>query len=147
MPERSHLLDGPTIPLIDPSLLDVEIIVPSQLVEVLQFNRKLIPKYVPAIREAVQQSFNHAETRLKGEVTRREVQLRVNMCQEALKMMYYEEKMLLTQAFDILPGVLIDAIRAGMGVDIIAETRRQGNWSVDAPAEEVVLTGNINDEE
>jgi len=147
MSERSHLLDGPTIPLIDPSLLDVEIVVPPQLVEVLQFNRRLIPKYVPAIREAVQQSFNHVDTRMKGEVTRREVQLRVNMCQEALKMMYYEEKMLLTQAFDILPGVLIDAIRAGMGVDLVAETRRQGNWSVDAPAEEVVLTGNINDEE
>ena len=102
-----------SVPLIDTALMNIEVEVPLVLRPVFAANRHLLPRFARVVSEAVQKSFEHPDTRLKGEIRREEVKLRVNLCYEALRQMYYEEKISIIHALDILPQTIIDALRMG----------------------------------
>jgi hypothetical protein len=104
-----------SIPLINPQLLDIEIVVPEQLRPTMRANRHLIPKFTQQITAALQMSFSHPDTRMRNP-TRREVQRRVQLCYEAVLACYFDEKVSLIQTLDILPSVLLDTLRMELGV-------------------------------
>lgn len=123
--------------IIDPNLVNIEVVVPDVLKPVLESNRHLIPKFHAAIGNAVRTSFEHPDTRVRGDISRSEVQLRVGMCVQAVVMMYFEEKLSLIHCFDILTNVLIDAIRAGYAADAEETGADPRRWGTPAPMEVV----------
>lgn len=120
-----------SMPLLNPQLQGLEIAVPPELQETLQVNRHLMPKFVTAIQKAVQDSFEHPDTRMRGDVRADEVKLRVNLCYEAVRQMYFEEQISLIHALDILPEVIIDAIRMGNEQTGVATGVPNHRWNVD----------------
>jgi hypothetical protein len=111
--DTALIQDAFSVPIINPNLLEIEVNVPGALRPALEANKHLMPKFVTSISRAVQASFEHPDTRLRGDIKRDEVQLRVGLCYEALRQMYFEEKMSLIHSLDILPQVIIDALRMG----------------------------------
>lgn len=137
------------VPLLNPHLQGLEINVPQHLQEVLGMNRHLLPKFAGQIQKAVQESFEHPDTRLRGEVRENEVKLRVNLCYEAIRQMYFEENLSLIHALDILPSVIIDAIRMGAGVPTDIAGPNGNRWSIpdDEPITLVEDGGDLNEGE
>lgn len=111
------------IPIINPTLIDIQIEIPQMLWAPLVANTHLIPRFYGAIQGAVQASFNHPDTKMRGDITQQEIKDRVNLCYEAIKIMYYEEKISLIQALDILSGVLIDTLRAAYNTGAMTDGR------------------------
>lgn len=141
---RATLLPGPSVPLINPDLLDIKISIPSALRAVFAANRRHIPKFGKAVVEAVKSSLEHSDTALRS-LTSREVKRRVELCYEAFRIMHLEEKISLLQAFDILPAVLLDTLRMGYGVGDVTDGRGAGpqgrRWGV--PGNEEVCEANL----
>ena len=132
------------VPLIDPNMLAMEFIVPDALKPSFSANRHLIPRFAEQVQKALQQSFEHPDTRLKGDITQHEVKLRINLCYEAMIAMHMDEKLSLIQSLDILPGVIIDALRMGIAnanhlVD--GKGHEKKRWSAPAKETDVVPTG------
>lgn len=120
-----------TVPLLNAGPQGLAINVPPVLQDTLEINRHLMPKFVTQIQKAVQGSLEHPDTRLRGDVRESEIKLRVNLCYEAIRQMYFEEKLSLIHALDILPDVIIDAIRMGDGHPGEEVAGPDGNrWSV-----------------
>lgn len=133
-----------SVPLIDPNMLSMEFVIPNALRPSFAANKHLIPRFAKQLQEALQQSFEHPDTRLKGDVTQHEVKLRINLCYEAMIAMHLDEKLSLIQSLDILPGVVIDALRMGIAnanhlVDGKGQDKKR--WSVSAQETDVVPTG------
>jgi hypothetical protein len=99
-----------SIPLIDANTTRIEIEIPKALREPLGANKHLIPRFIQAVMGAVQTSFNHPDTRLKGEVRDSEIKLRTNMCYEIIRQMYYDNNLSIIRSLDMLEQVLIDSI-------------------------------------
>jgi hypothetical protein len=83
--------------------------VPMALQLPLQANPHLVPRFFRAVMSAVMGSFEHKDTAMR-KVTEREVKRRWELCSSAVVMMYYEYKVGLLHALDVLPGVLRDTL-------------------------------------
>jgi len=144
----NSMLAGSNIPLINPELLDIEITVPAALRQPLSANRHLMPRFAKSVVAAVQQSLEHPDTKMRGAVTQREVKGRMELAYEAIRIMYYDEKVSLIQAFDILSDVLIDAIRMGQGSGDVTDGRGQTaqarRWGVRNSEERCVTDAGSN---
>ena len=128
---HSDLQNAFSAAIVDPSLLNIEVEVPPALRPVLAANRHLMPKFAMGVTRSVQASFEHPDTRLRGEIRQSEVRQRVHFCYEALRQMYYEEKLSLLHALDILPQVLVDALRMGQGsLSELIEGQHGNSWGV-----------------
>jgi hypothetical protein len=114
--------------------------------ETLEANPKFKPKILPAIVTAVEASFNHRDTKMRGEIPVGEIRRRIGVSCGLVVKMYFERKMSLSQTFDLLPGVLIDMLRMGSETSAII-LPQQGRWAVDsAPAELAVSDDDLNTE-
>lgn len=114
--------------LIDPSLLEIPIEIPHAFRPTLAANRHILPKFGAAVVKAIKDSFEHPDTRMR-EPTRQSVKDRVELAYEALRVMYFEEKVSLTQSLDILSGTLIDTLRAGVTIGMLTDGRGKGPQS------------------
>lgn len=142
---RSSLQEAFQVPIVDPALLNIQIEVPPALRPVLAANRHLMPKFAAAVTRTVQASFEHPDTQLRGDIRAAEVRQRVHFCYEALRQMYYEEKMSLLHALDVLPKVLIDALRMGLAnPHALIEGSGGNSWGV-AHAPSVPMTPDGSD--
>ena len=130
----NELTNNFNVPIIDPSLLNININVPKELQETFAANKHMLPKFARVMQTTIQKSFEHSDTRLRGDIRQEEVKLRVALCYEALRQMYFEEKMSLNHSLDILEGVVIDALRMGAAEPSSIVSPRSGNrWGVAAP--------------
>jgi len=131
--------------ILDPSRPDLQI--PQELQQVLRFNPHLIHKFVRAVEYAIDLSFDHPDTKLRGEIRESERLYRKRMCHQAIIFMYQDQKWSLNQSLECLPTILIDALRMGTETHKVSEGHVAGRWAVDAPQEEVVQeTANLNEE-
>jgi len=67
------------------------------------------------------------------------------MCLEAMQTMYFDEKISMTQCIDILPNVLIDAIRMGNNAQDVGVNKAKNNdnrWTKDTLPEAMVFEDN-----
>ena len=116
-------LPGPGVAIIDPSLQDIRIEIPRGLRTPLHANRRLLPRFAAAVVDAVKASLEHPDTKMRSDVTAREVRRRTELCYEALYILYWEEKVSLIQALDILENVLIDTLRMDYGTGMVTDGR------------------------
>jgi hypothetical protein len=129
---------GASAALIDPSLLDMEISIPAKLRPTLEANRHLIGRVVSALQQAIQASFSHPDTRMRN-ITQQEVKSRVNLCYEALEVMYFEEKLSLIRCCDMLPTVLVDTLRMQYGVGDVTDGVTPDRWGAELGVQEEAM--------
>jgi hypothetical protein len=132
MSSQALSLDG--VHLIDPATIRRAFEIPDWFKEGMQptldANPKFKPLLLPAIVKAVEHSFNHADTRMRGEVPMGEVRHRIKISCGLIVKMYFERKLSLHQTLDTLPGVLVDMIRMGSESSALV-LPRQGRWAAD----------------
>lgn len=129
------------VPLITPDLLEFNLEIPAPLRPILDANRHLIKRFHAAVLNAVKESLEHPDTRMR-KVTQREVLSRAKLCYAAVHILYFEEKVSLIQSMDLLSGVLIDTLRngytAGELTDGRGQTDQRHRWGVAGSQSEVV---------
>jgi len=99
--------------------------VPKPLQDDLELNPKLFPKYVEAVKKAIQLSLNHPLTKPRV-LTVAVMKERLQACHKALLVMREEQGMALTHCFGMLPEKFIDAlIRDERAEDLADQGRRK----------------------
>jgi len=108
--------------------------IPADIDRVLVANEQMNPdgqlrlRFVRAIRHAVTMSFAHPDTRVHG-INDSEIKLRVELCMDAFKEMYFDQQRSILQFIDVIPRVLIDALRmAKKAAGHVDETVRPTAW-------------------
>jgi len=121
------------VPLINSALHDISVNIPHELRPVFAENKHLLPRFAKAVVHAVQASFVHPDTQMR-QITQSEVRARVQLAYRAVIEGYFDEKLGMIQLLDILPDVLIDSMRMGMGAGEITDGRGQSDqarrWGV-----------------
>jgi hypothetical protein len=110
------------------------IYIPPDIDNVLTANEQLNPqgqlrlRFIRAIRHAVTMSFAHPDTRVHG-INDSEIKLRVDLCMDAFKEMYFDQQRSILQFIDVIPKVLIDALRmAKKAAGHVDDTVRPTAW-------------------
>ena len=117
--------------LVEPDLVGIQVDVPEALKQIFiaegAINRHLIPKFKNAVMSAVVLSFNHPDTApASGVIKQQEVKRRIQTCFDAAKLAYYEMGMGLIALCDMMPHVLVDALRRHFHGDSAAPGMAQG---------------------
>jgi hypothetical protein len=102
--------------------------IPASLQLPLQANPHLLPRFFQSIQRAVSKSFEDKDTKMRR-VTTREVKRRWELCTCAITMMYYDNKVTLIHAFDILSGVLRDTLLMESGALQRVKGPGQRRWT------------------
>lgn len=130
-------LDGAV--LIDPNVTnDIQVEIPQAIVRILEANRHLITFFNEGVAYAVQYSFGHPHTKLRGDIRMSEVKFRYNMVYEAVRQMYYDQRMSLQHCVEIAPKVLVDALKMGARPEELGAQQNPHRWGVDLPKAMVV---------
>lgn len=131
MTSSTDLTQPFTVPLIGSDTVpDVETEVPAVLREVLDANHHLKSYFAAAVSNALKQSLEHPDTKMRT-LTVNEIRRRAALAYEAMIAMYFEEKMALIRACDMLPAVLLDALRMDYGAGDITDGKgERKRWGV-----------------
>lgn len=132
---------------IDKTTLDLPPEFTEKFDPVLEANPHLVLRFYSTLGIAVGNSFKHPDTKLRGDIKKSEIDLRIKMCLQAVLMMYFDQDITLIRIMDILPDVLIDALREGMAIDQKEVEGPKDRWAAAAPPEEVVVDNTDLNEE
>ena len=137
-----------TVPLINPGMPELEVTVPKEMQEVLEVNPHLQAKYVTSIANAVMQTLEHPETKMR-ELRYDEVKWRVELANEAIRVMYFEEKLSLIHCLDKVGVVLLDTLRGGYASGDVTDGRGSGAnarvYGVEEKQPVIMTEGDISD--
>jgi hypothetical protein len=119
--------------------LQEAIAVPAGLRAALDTNPKLAATFHLVVSEVVRMTFIHPDTK-PAVITGSVIRERAHACLYALDTMYNEQGLGLRQCYDMLPDVVINALRMGKRADDVAAEATPGKWtrtvqSVQAPGE------------
>ena len=117
----------------------------NKLKQVLEANPHLQNAFSSSVAKAVEFSLSHQDTKPRTP-TQQILNERMSISMQAIEIMYFDEKMSLTQSLDILPQVLVDTIK--MGFDAAKSPHEAGAW---APHEQeyefASIEGDMNEED
>lgn len=98
--------------------------VPRPLQEDLELNPRLFPRYVEAVKKAMQVSLNHPLTKPRV-LTQAVLKERLQLCHKALLLMREEQGMALKHCFDLLPEKFVDGLIRDERAEDLAERGRR----------------------